>query len=486
MIRAWGPDQIREAEAELMAGLPDGELMQRASRGLAEVVGARLREVRGSRVVVLAGRGDNGGDALYAAAALAADGATVVAVHGDWPLHAESAAAARGAGVDVVPIDGDWRGPMGEADVVVDGLLGIGGRPGLPPQGRELVDAVPDTAYVIAVDIPSGVDPRGRQPGDDVVFADESVTFSVARPAHLLPPMAPATGRLTVIEIGVDPRTPPQVERLTHDDVADLWPVPGPGDDKYSRGVLGVVAGGEGYTGAPLLTVTTAVCAGAGMVRYVGPPTPTGLIRSQVPEAVIGAGRVQAWTLGPGLDAGDETPAGLAQVAAATSALASGVPCLVDAGALDLLDGERTTPTLLTPHAGEAARLLSRLGGEPVSRADVQARPLDCAQRLADLTGATVLLKGAITLVVPPGGGDDRLVRSQDDGPAWLATAGAGDVLAGLGGMLLAAGLSPLDAGSLAALVHGVAADRANPGGPVRALAVAHALPGTIAALLRR
>jgi ADP-dependent NAD(P)H-hydrate dehydratase / NAD(P)H-hydrate epimerase len=377
------------------------------------------------------------------------------------------------------------------ADLVIDGIVGIGGRPGLSAQIDGLLREVSDTAYVMAVDLPSGADPDGEVAAQSCVFADETVTFIAAKPVHLLPATEPAVGRLTVLDIGVRIDRGPVVERVTHDDVASLWPRPGPVDDKYSRGVLGIVAGGESYTGAAVLAVTAAVCSGAGMVRYVGPSTPTLLIRSQVPEAVIGQGRVQAWLVGPGLDAADDSAQGRAQRAAAQSALDSGLPCVVDAGGLDLVSGPRTSPTLLTPHAGELATLLSRLEGSgegtalPVDRAAVSRAPLAHARRLSDLTNSTVLLKGAATLVVPPGS-SGLPVRSQADAPAWLASAGSGDVLAGLAGTLLASGLSPLDAGSVAALVHGLAGDAANPGGPVRALGVAHAIPGVVAALLVR
>jgi Predicted sugar kinase len=220
------------------------------------------------------------------------------------------------------------------------------------------------------------------------------------------------------------------------------------------------------------------------MVRYVGPPTPSLLVRSQVPEAVIGDGQVQAWLIGPGLDVADDSDEGMTQRAAAQAALDSGLPCVVDAGGLDLIIESRSTPTLLTPHAGELARLLSRLDG-PVDRVTVAGAPVAHARRLADLTNSTVLLKGATTLVVPPTSAGLPL-RAQADAPSWLATAGSGDVLAGLAGTLFASGLSPLDSGSLAALVHGLAADAANPGGPVRALGVAQAIPGVVAALLAR
>jgi hydroxyethylthiazole kinase-like uncharacterized protein yjeF len=468
-----------------MAGLAEGELMARAAEGLAEVCRARLTESGGSHVVVLAGAGNNGADALYAAAHLSADGFDCVALQGDWPLAIGDEESWRAEGVAVVPPDGDWTSPLAAADLVVDGVLGIGGRPGLPDPAKAWVDAIPETAYVVAVDLPSGQDPAGRAVAEDGVFADETVTFGVAKPVHLLPASEAAVGRLTVIDIGIAPEGVADVERLDFADVPALWPVPDAGDDKYSRGVLGVVAGGEDYTGAALLCCTAAVAAGVGMLRYVGTPTPTALLRAAVPEAVHGDGRVQAWVVGPGLDTGSRAKGAKAQLDVARAALASDLPVLVDAGGLELVDGPRGGPTLLTPHAGELARLLTRLTGDETTRESVQRDPVGHARRAADLSGATVLLKGATTLVVPPTD-DGGPVRSQNDAPPWLATAGAGDVLAGVCGALLASGLAPLDAGSLGALVHGVAADLANPGGPVRALAVAHGIPGAVAHLLTR
>lgn len=468
-----------------MADLAEGELMARAAEGLAAVCSARLRASGGHRVVVLAGAGNNGADALYAAVHLAGEGFDCVALQGDWPLAIGDAASWEAEGVEVIAPSGEWAGRLADADLVVDGVLGIGGRPGLPEVARAWVDAIPESAYVVAVDLPSGQDPAGRTSAEDGVFADETVTFGVAKPVHLLPASEAAVGRLTIIDIGISLEGPADVERLDFADVATLWPVPGAGDDKYSRGVLGVVAGGEDYTGAALLCCTAAVGAGVGMLRYVGTPTPTALLRAAVPEAVHGEGRVQAWVVGPGLDIRSRHKGAKAQLDTARAALASDLPVLVDAGGLDLVDGTRGGPTLLTPHAGELARLLTRLTGDEVGREEVHRDPVGLARRAADRTGATVLLKGATTLVVPPTD-DGGPVRSQNDAPPWLATAGAGDVLAGVCGALLATGLGPLDAGSLGALVHGVAADLANPGGPVRALAVAHGIPGAVAHLLAR
>ncbi|CAN5795579.1 bifunctional ADP-dependent NAD(P)H-hydrate dehydratase/NAD(P)H-hydrate epimerase [soil metagenome] len=488
MIRGYAVEAVRAAEEQAMAGLPDGELMQRAAEGLAAVVLARAKQRRARTVVVLAGPGDNGGDALYAAAGLAAHLAVVVVGVAD-ALHPGGERAAYQAGVVVLRADpgdealpGEVRHALGEADVVVDGLLGIGGRPGLRGAMATLVDAVEEGSYLIAVDLPSGADPAGLEPARDAVFADETVTFGVAKPVHLLPATEAAVGRLTVVDIGLAEPDRAVVERLTHDDVSRLWPRPGAGADKYSRGVLGIVAGGERYPGAAVLCVTAAVEAGVGMARYVGPPTPTGMVLAACPEVVPGSGRVQAWVVGPGLDPEDDSEPGRAQVEAVREALGSDLPCLVDAGALRLV-GRRAAPTLLTPHAGELADLLGRLeDGDAPDRAQVQAEPVRHARRAAELTGATVLLKGSRTLVVDAHPG--RAVRCQADAPGWLATAGAGDVLAGLAGALLAGGLDPLDTGSLAALVHGVAADRANPGGPVRALRLARAIPGAVARLL--
>ncbi|MGB3827638.1 MAG: ADP/ATP-dependent (S)-NAD(P)H-hydrate dehydratase, partial [Ornithinimicrobium sp.] len=160
-------------------------------------------------------------------------------------------------------------------------------------------------------------------------------------------------------------------------------------------------------------------------------------------------------------------------------------PCVIDAGALALFDYPRPAPTLLTPHAGELARLLTHWPGhQEVSREQVEADPVAWAHAAAHETSATVLLKGATTVIADPVEGVP--IRVVASAPPWLATAGAGDVLAGLCGTLLAAGLSPRDAGSLAALVHGVAAHDANPGGPIRALRVARGIPKTVATLLQR
>ncbi|YAL82708.1 bifunctional ADP-dependent NAD(P)H-hydrate dehydratase/NAD(P)H-hydrate epimerase [Dermacoccaceae bacterium W4C1] len=502
MIDAYRIQDVRDAEAAALAQLPDGELMRRAADGLAQVVSARVAEFASGAgkkpsVVALVGSGDNGGDALYALAALAGSAGVKVkctAVLLGSAVHEQGLAAAVAAGVATLTPEGEpekLAKVLARASVVLDAVVGIGGRPGLAEDVARLRTLIGEGAHVIAVDLPSGADPAGEQAAD-CIWADETVTFGVAKPVHLSPVGEPGCGVLTIIDLGIEPVGQPAVQRLDRDDVAALWPVPGPYDDKYSRGVLGIVCGSERFPGAAVLSATAAASAGVGMIRYIGPGTPTDLLRAAVPEAVTGTGRVQAYVVGSGVAADDRTAAGRAQLRQVTAALDSDLPCVVDAGALEVV-GARSAPTLLTPHAGELARLAARLkpSGLPRGRrashwSDLVAQqPMVVARAVADHLGATVLLKGAVTVVVPPSGSESP-IRSQADGSPWLATAGSGDVLAGLAGTLLASGLSPLDAGSAAAAVHGYAADHANPGGPVRALAVAHALGPTVAALLAR
>ena len=493
-----------------MARLPDGELMARAVEGLVAVTAARLKEHRARRVVGLIGTGNNGADALYALARLAEAGLATAAVTTET-VHAGAHEAALAAGVVLTSsptflpretsfssepetfrseAEGSRSQPPAEviaaADIVLDGILGIGGRPEVPEFARSWIEAIPADAYVIAVDLPTGADPGGRSGDPHGVFADETVTFSVLKPVHLLPATESRCGRVTVVDIGLQFTDPPAAVRLDRDDVRSLWPAPGPADDKYSRGVLGVVAGSDEYPGAAVLAVAAAVSAGAGMVRYIGPARPAELVASAVPEAVHGPGRVQAWVVGPGLVVADEDGSDRldpAQRSAIEEALASEQPVLIDAGGLDLLLAmdlgmRRGLPTLLTPHAGECARLLG------ADRAEVVADPAGHARELARRTGATVLLKGSHTLIVSAD--PQAPIWSQADAPAWTGTAGAGDVLSGVIGTLLAAGLPAATAGALGALVHGVAADDGNRGGPVRAQRIAETIPGTVARLLRR
>ncbi len=457
MRAAHTVEQVRAAEAELMSRLPEGTLMQRAAAGLATAVIDLWGGAYGRRVLLLVGPGDNGGDALYAGALLARRGAGVEALLVADRAHEAGVATLKAAGGRVVAL-GDHRPP----DLVVDGIVGIGGSPGLRQPALDAVRAVAGVPMV-AVDTPSGVEvDTGRLDGSHVT-ADVTVTFGTHKICHLVEPAASACGVVQLIDIGLDlPEA--AVTALQADDVAALIPRPALSAQKYTRGVVGVRAGSERYPGAGVLSTSGAACGLAGMVRYAGGAPDA--VRARHPEVVVGEGRVQAWVVGSGGDAD--------AAEALHAALADDVPLVVDADALQHLQAPLSGPALLTPHAGELAAMLG------VERAEVEADQLAFARRAAREYAATVLLKGHHTLVAAPNG----RVRVTTTGTPWLAVAGAGDVLGGLCGALLAAGLSPYDAGAVGSWLHGAAATLASAGGPISAPDVAEALPRVIADLL--
>jgi NAD(P)H-hydrate repair Nnr-like enzyme with NAD(P)H-hydrate dehydratase domain len=278
---------------------------------------------------------------------------------------------------------------------------------------------------------------------------------------------------------------------FTEFDAASCIRVPEEHDDKYSRGVLGVVTGSDDYPGAAVLGVEAAVRTGLGMVRYLGPERASLLVLQARPEVVAMAGRVQAWLVGSGQSADTRTDATRAQLEHAAS---SGLPVVVDAGALDLV-ASIGGPALLTPHAGELATLLAA-HGEQADRAAVTAEPAHWASRAADLTGAVVLLKGRVTHVCAPlepgaAEGARRAVRVQAPS-SWAATAGSGDVLGGITGALVATHSDEVRAdpallvhlAAAAAHVHAWAAHRASAGGPLAALDIARSVPAVVAELV--
>ncbi|MFF7867219.1 NAD(P)H-hydrate dehydratase [Streptomyces qaidamensis] len=468
MRTAYSVETVRTAERELMARLPEGALMQRAAAGLAAACADLLGRVYGSRVVLLVGSGDNGGDALYAGARLARRGAGVTAVLlAPERMHEAGLAALRRAGGRVAGA-GAGEALVEGADLVLDGIVGIGGKGGLRPDAVPLAAAAGRSrGAVVAVDLPSGVDADTGEVHGAAVRADLTVTFGTHKPGLLIDPAREYAGSVRLVDIGLELPAEPELEALQHEDVARLLPVPRAESDKYRRGVVGIAAGSARYPGAAVLAVSGALRGGAGAVRYVGPAGdaviarfPETLVSDQGPKQ---AGRVQAWVVGPG--AGDDA-------ATVAEVLAADVPVLIDADGLRLADAEvvrgRRAPTLMTPHAGEAAALLG------VERGEVEGGRLAAVRELARRYGATVLLKGSTTLVADSGGG---AVRVNPTGTGWLATAGSGDVLSGLGGSLLAAGLSAVDAGSVGAYLHGLAGRLAAEGAPVGAHDVADAVP---------
>ncbi|WP_326760508.1 NAD(P)H-hydrate dehydratase [Streptomyces phaeochromogenes] len=468
MRTAYSVETVRIAERELMARLPDGALMQRAAAGLAAACAELLGRVYGSRVVLLVGSGDNGGDALYAGARLRRRGAGVTAVLlAPERTHTGGLNALRQAGGTIVRGADAAEAPIRRADLVVDGIVGIGGKGGLRPDAAPLADLAHESrAAVVAVDLPSGIEADSGEVRGAAVRADLTVTFGTHKPGLLVDPAKEYAGSVRLVDIGLSLPGAAELEALQHADVAALLPVPGAESDKYRRGVVGIVAGSARYPGAAVLAVAGALRGGAGAVRYVGPAGDAVIAR--FPETLVSngspdrAGRVQAWVAGPGV--GDDADS-------VAAVLKSDVPVLVDADGLRLAERDvvraRSAPTLLTPHAGEAAALLG------VSRDEVEAARLASVRELAAAYGATVLLKGSTTLVADSGGGP---VRVNSTGTAWLATAGSGDVLSGLTGSLLASGLGALDAGSVGAYLHGLAGRFAADGAPVGAYDVADAV----------
>jgi ADP-dependent NAD(P)H-hydrate dehydratase / NAD(P)H-hydrate epimerase len=513
---------VRAAEHALMANVPDGLLMQRAAAGLAAICGTLLDQVYGARVVVLAGSGDNGGDALFAGARLAGRGASVIAIAAGRRLHEAATAEllARGgrviaatgqsldaAGLESASVPGPESASTGgaelaiaaqaesaiaAADLIIDGLTGIGGHGGLREPAASLAGltehARRDGVLVIAVDLPSGIDADTGEVHGAAIQADVTVTFGTLKPGLLIDPGAERAGPVELIDIGLGPYLPaPAVTSLQAADVAATLPRPSAESDKYRRGVLGLVAGSEQYTGAAVLSTGGAIKGGAGMVRLVSAAPAVGVVRQHWPEAVLttydpdqpaqaihDAGRVQAWAIGPGIGTGETALALLATV------LASDVPVLIDADGITVLAAHRDllsrqAPTLITPHAGELARLLN------ADRADIEARRLHYARAAAAELGITVLLKGSTTVIAEPDA--DRPVQVNSTGSSWLATAGSGDVLSGLAGSLLAQGLPPPLAAAAAAYLHGMAGRLAARDAPIGASDLIGGIPAAIRAV---
>jgi len=483
MRDAYQVEAVRAAEHALMELVPDGTLMGRAAAGLASVCAALLRavpgRVYGARVVVLAGSGDNGGDALYAGALLARRGAAVTAIAAGSRVHPGGTAALLQAGGRVSDDTGDAAGARAQsiaaADLIVDGLLGIGGRGGLREPFAGLAAGAERArqagATVVAVDLPSGIDADTGAVEGPAVRADVTVTFGAIKPGLLIDPGAGHAGTVELVDIGLRPylEAEPAASAPQRDDIRELLPRPGAESDKYRRGVLGLLAGSDRFAGAALLSAGGAVHGGAGMVRVVTTPEAAVLVRQKWPETVVtvhpdegdwdllgSVGRVQAWVAGPGMGTDEVATARLAAI------LRTDLPVLVDADGLTILSQHqdllpRLAPTLITPHAGELARLL---GTDPAS---VEARRLEHARRAAGQLGVTVLLKGSTTVIASP---DSGAVLVNPTGTPWLATAGSGDVLSGLTGALLAQGLPPAQAGLAGAYLHGLAGRLAAAGSP--------------------
>jgi ADP-dependent NAD(P)H-hydrate dehydratase / NAD(P)H-hydrate epimerase len=476
MRGVWTAQQVRDAEAVLLGRTPEGTLMRRAAFGVAvhaRRMLARIGPVAGRRVALLVGAGNNGGDALWAGYELRRRGVGVTAVLLD-PARAHPAglAALRRAGGRFVDAEAGLVAELG-ADLVIDGIVGISGKGALREPAARLVAAVEHAGVpVLAVDLPSGVDPDTGEATGPAVTATETVTFGALKPVHVL--AAPRCGPVHLVDIGLGPLLPePHAHVLDAEDVGRRWPVPGPADDKYTQGVVGIAAGSAAYPGAAVLATGAAVLATSGMVRFAGSAAPG--VRATWPETVITesiheADRTQAWAVGPGIGTDEAGRAVLAE------AIARDVPLCIDADGITLLaeDEElraalRGRPVVITPHDREFARIAGEVGSDRVG----------AARRAAAALDVTVLLKGNATVVAAP----DGRVLVNPAASSWAATAGSGDVLTGVIGALLAAGLEPWWAAGCAARVHGLAAGLAADGAPAPASRLQAALPEAIRAV---
>ena len=477
----------RADSATIAAGTPGVALMEHAAAAVARAVRRRWTP---RPTLVLCGPGNNGGDGFGAAALLADAGWPVtVALLGDR-------AALRG---DAAVMAARWGGPVrgldpaavADAALVVDALFGAGLSRPVEGAAAAMLEAVAASGVpgapgvpVVAVDVPSGVDGDSGAVSGTAAPARVTVTFCRPKPAHLLTPGRALCGEVELADIGIDPATVAAVGHDARVNGPALWrdrlPLPAPDTHKYRRGHA-VVAGGARLTGAARLAARAALRVGAGLVTVAAPEAALPVHRASSSSVMarplsdwpdlLADPRVTAALVGPGNGVGADTRA------RALATLAAGKPAALDADALTSFADDPAAlfgalpgrPCVLTPHDGEYARLfggLARADGDRLTR----------ARAAAGASGAVVLLKGPETVVAEPGG---RAVIGVD-GPPDLATAGTGDVLAGVVAGLLAAGAAPFDAACMAAWLHGAAATEVGRG------LIAEDLPDRIPAALAR
>jgi ADP-dependent NAD(P)H-hydrate dehydratase / NAD(P)H-hydrate epimerase len=425
-------EEMRAAEeAAIGAGMPVEVLMERAGIAAAEAI---WRYAGPLPTLVLCGPGNNGGDGYVIARELRARGVTVRVAALAEPK-SDAARAARES----------WNGPVESlaearpATMLVDSLFGTGlARPLDETVSARLRDLAAMAQIRVAIDLPSGVATDDGRVLSPVPDCDLTITFQTLKPSHRLQPAARHMGRIVVADIGI------AAESRLHE-IGEAAPrAPGPDDYKYRRGYVAILAGE--MPGASVLAASAAARAGAGYVRLIGadlPGLPAAVVHGPGdPEALLGDSRIGAVALGPGLGRGEAAKRlfGLA--------VASGRPLVLDADALGL--GPMPAGAIATPHEGEFARLFPDLAGSKVER----------ARAASAASGAVVVYKGADTVVAAP---DGRAAIARP-APAWLATAGTGDVLTGIVAARLAATGDPFRAACEAIWLHGRAAKRAGPG----------------------
>jgi len=472
MIELLTPEEMAKADQTTIAGGVRGiALMEQAGAAVAR---AAIAMTPGAAVAILAGPGNNGGDGFVAARVLRDRGYRVtVLLHGKRSaLRGDAAEAAGRFGGIVLEARAD---AFPAADLIVDALYGAGLRLPVQPAAARLIEAVNQSgSRVLAVDLPSGVEGAGGQIDGPAIRAEATITFFRLKPGHLLYPGRGLCGAVSVADIGIVAASLAAIRPRTFHNQPPLWrsmvPRLKPDGHKYDRGHLLVLSGPAGRSGAARLAAGGGLRIGAGLTTLAAPPEALAenaahltavMLRPMEGAAGLAAlledVRLNAVVLGPGLGVGAAT------VDLVETALSSSAGVVLDADALTSFRDEprrlfgriaqRPAATVLTPHNGEYARLFPDLSAEAPSK-------LDRARQAAARSNAVVLLKGADTTVAEPSG----RAAIADNAPPYLATAGAGDVLSGMIGGLLAQGMPAFEAAAAAVWMHGEASRRHGPG----------------------
>ena len=441
------PTEMAEADRLVSAaGLPGYTLMLAAGRAVAR---AALRRFRPVRTVVLAGPGNNGGDGYVAARLLEQAG---------WPVAVAALAPPR-AGTDAAQAAKAWRGPMlpfaaastARAGLVIDAIFGAG--LSRPPASAVVDILAAVRAPILAVDVPSGLDGATGQPLGFAPQAALTVTFFRLKPGHLLQPGRALCGEMLLADIGLPAAVLVGVAPRAFHNQPGLWQLPSFSTEahKYSRGQLTII-GGSQMTGAARLAAMAARRGGAGLVTIAAPcaasaaiyrgAEPGTIVLEDSLDTLLADARRQVWLLGPGLLPDAATRASLRRLIEAGRLVVADAGALIDAEAL-------SGAAILTPHAGEFARVFGPVGADKPAAARAAAR----------LSGAVVLLKGSDTVIAAP----DGRVAINANAPPSLGSGGTGDVLAGLIAALLTQGMPPFEAAAAGAWLHGQAATLTGP-----------------------
>jgi hydroxyethylthiazole kinase-like uncharacterized protein yjeF len=465
-------------------------LMLSAGQAVAE---AAMNLVEDGPIVVIAGRGNNGGDGFVAAAELAARGreVSVVLLCERESLRGEAASAARGWKQPVLPFNTQ---AIGRPALIIDALFGAGLNRTVKGEPHDMIEAInANGAPVLSVDLPSGINGTSAAVMGIAVRATETVTFFRYKPAHLLLPGRIHCGRVRVADIGIPARVLDEIRPQTFQNVPSVWrksfPVPPIDGHKYTRGHAVVVSGGIATTGAARMAARGCLRAGAGLVTVASPGEALAVNASalsavmvrQIDTAVefaelLADRRLNSCVVGPGAGIGERTRDFV------LAALSRKRSLVLDADALtsfaeaphrlfEAIKSSQDPQVVLTPHEGEFPRLFSDMSNKHPDRSK-----LERVRAAAERAGAVVLLKGPDTVVASP----DGRATIAANAPPWLATAGAGDVLAGMIAGMLAQGVPAFEAASIGVWIHGEAAREAGPG------LIAEDLPETLPAVFRR